>query len=141
MTVYSSAMTRPGKTTNKRKDAPSFDPLKERAQWMANTVWERAKAIAQVLAPQNPVDQEEMPPYMQWLLLEKVAINLSPAAWDDPEAIKDLYDLRKQFAPALAHDWMPVMARYRKTEQAHIPDPTVTPASPDFEKMKQRLKR
>lgn len=127
------------RSTARRAQASSYDPLKERAKLISDVLWERAKNIAKVLAPDVPADQQELDPKDQWMLLERVAINLSPEAWDDPNAIRDLYQLRKQFAPQLAFPWLLDAASYRQKEKSLVPRADISPASPEFEKLKRRL--
>lgn len=125
----------------REKTQSSYDPLRERAKVLADALFERAKAIADVLAPDVPYDQEEAPTELQWLLLERVAMNLSPEAWDNFDAIMDLYHLRKKFAPVLADPSLPVLARYRRQLNNHLPDPSITPQSPEWERQQRRLMR
>lgn len=129
------------RTTHRRATIPDYDPLKERAKSLSDTLWERARNIAKVLAPDVPADAEQLDPKMQWMVLESIAVNLSPEAWDDPEAINDLYKLRKQFAPQLAFDWLPAAAAYRKKVRSTLPRPEITPANPEYAAMMRRLKR
>lgn len=124
-----------------RPAAASYDPLKERARWLANTLYERAKKIAEVMAPDVPSDMEEIPEDMQWRVLELVSTQLSPEFWDDPDAILDLYKLRKRFAPTLADERLPLIADFKRKERAMLPDPDITPESPEFEKQMARMKR
>ena len=118
-----------------------YDPLKERAKFVADALWERAQKVADVLAPEVPYDQEEWPPFYQWMLLERVAMQLSPEAWDDPNAIRDLMALRKQFAPALPVDPLAVAAEYRERERRGLPDPSISPQSPEWDAQLRRLTR
>lgn len=129
------------RSEKRRQRPPAYDPLKDRAKEVADILWERAMAIAKVLAPDVPNDVEEIDPFDQWLLLETVASKLSPAYWDSPAAITDLYKLRQQFAPHLAQDWLPAAAKFRKQEQAGLPDPAITPENPEFAKNQRRLAR
>lgn len=142
MTVYSATRAGGTPTTVSRRSArPDYDPLKERSKYLADVLWERARDIAKILAPDVPADSQELSPFVQWMLLEKVAINFSPAAWDNPEAINDLYKLRKQFAPDLAHEWLPAAARYQQKLKGALPNPEVTPQSPEWKKQQRRLAR
>lgn len=141
MSVWSATRTGSTGTPQRRAPKPSYDPLKERAKLVADQLWERAVAVAKVLAPDVPADQEPLPEWDQWMVLERVAMQLSPAAWNDANAIEDLFKLRKLFAPQMAEEWMPIAAKYRRKEQAGLPDPAVSPASPEFEKNMRRLSR
>lgn len=133
MAEYSAvAAARRPKTRAKR---PSYDPIETRAKWLADALWESAMKIANVLAPQNPVGQQELPPFDQWVLLETVAMNLSPGYWDEPSAIEDLYKLRTQFLPPKEKwEWLQVLARERVKESKGLPDPSITPQNPEFRK-------
>lgn len=122
-----------------RGNAPNYDPINERADILADLLWERARRIADVLAPEVPYDQEPMDDEDVWLLLETVALNLSPAVWDNPNAIEDLIRLRKKFAPQLIRPELTEIAKYRRKTERLIPDPKVTPQSEEFAKMMRRI--
>ncbi|GIV04052.1 MAG: hypothetical protein KatS3mg015_2882 [Fimbriimonadales bacterium] len=115
--------------TAKRKPKPQYDPIKQRAKMVSDLLWERAVEVAKILAPDIPADHEVLPDDMQWQILERVASSLSPAAWDDPNAILDLYRLRKKFYPELAYPWLVDHARRVRSAQRVIPKPEETPQS------------
>ena len=113
--------------TAKRKPKPQYDPIKQRAKMVADLLWERAMEIANILAPDVPADHEVLPDDIQWEILEKAASSLSPAAWDDPDAILDLYRLRKKFYPELAYPWLVDHARRMRSVQRATPKSEETP--------------
>lgn len=126
---------------SRRAPAHRWNPMEELSTALEYRVWEASKIIADQLAPDEPADMEPLEDHDQWMLLEHVALNLSPQAWDDPNAINALYDLRKRFAPALATPDLKVLAHLKKTEKGLLPDPSVTPESPEWTKQKNRLAR
>lgn len=117
--------------TSKRKPKPTYDPIKQRAKMVSDELWERAMEIAKVLAPDTPADHEKLPEQMQWAILETVATNLSPYSWDDPEAIRDLYMLRKKFYPQGADPALMEFANRKRRFDRLVPGPEQTPARSD----------
>lgn len=113
--------------TTKRKPSPVYDPLKVRAKALSDQLWERAMEIARVLAPDVPVDHVELDERQQWILLERVALNLSPFVWDDPDAIRDLYMLRKKFIPKAADPSLLEYAQRMASMKKKIGRPWETP--------------
>ena len=49
--------------------------------------------------------------------------------------------LRKQFMPQIASESLKGRAQMLRSTLKNVPDATITPASPEFEKMQRRLKR
>lgn len=137
--MASSLYRAPRRTGQTRRQRSAYDPLRENAKLIADTMWERAMEIAKIFAPDIPTDAEELPEEMQWLILEVTAMNLSPESWDDPAAIQDLHRLRKQFAPSVPGDDLPVLARYKQRERELRPDPSISPQNPAFEEKARRL--
>lgn len=133
-------MATTSRRTTRRGQASTYAPLHDRATFLSNEMWERAVKIADIMAPAEPTDQEEIEPREMWMLLETVASNLSPSAWDAPEAIDDLYKLRKQFMPDRDHEALKDYARDAARLKKMLPDPMVSPASPEFETHQRRLK-
>lgn len=129
-----------GKQVTRRSSREAYDPIMERARMVANELWERAVNISEVLAPDEPTDQEELPSREQWMLLETVAVNLSPNAWDDPDAVMDLYQLRRAFDPARDHEPLKQMSMAQRRLRKMLPDPKVSPANPEFATHQRRLK-
>lgn len=126
---------------DRRPNRPSYDPLARRAQLLENVVWERARKLADIIAPVEPVDEEPLSEHESWMLLERAAASVSPATWDDPNALSDLYRLRKMFMPDLASESLKIRARQVAKEKSMLPDPAITPENPEFEKRIARLKR
>lgn len=111
------------------------NPISDLAKVVADELWERAVAIADTITGEVPVDQTELDDETTWLILEHVALELSPSFWtDQPSAIHDLYNLRKKFAPALADENLKVLAQAYDTRKKALPDPMVSPANPTFQK-------
>ena len=121
-----------------RAKAPAYDPLYEDAKALADVLWEEANDLAEILAPSVPADAEELDPIDQWHILERAAVDFSPGYWDDPEALKDLYELRKRFT-GQDSEQLKIMAKLAREKQRMTPDPRVSPASPEFEKMRKRV--
>lgn len=126
---------------NRRPNQPGYDPLSRRAKLLADMFWERAMKLAEALAPDEPTDQEPLTDHETWMLLEGVGTSLSPMLWDDPDALDDLYRLRKMFMPQLANEGLKIRSRMLRKEQNMLPDPAITPENPEFQKRIERLKR
>lgn len=101
---------------------------------LADILWEKAMKLADVIAPEHPLGTLQMEPAEQWQFLEAVAMELSPTYWDDPDAIKSLYDLRKRFAPQLATPALAKLAQAQAKIQQVAPDLAVTPENPKFDR-------
>lgn len=129
------------RSTHRRPNQPDYDPLSRRAKLLSDLLWERAKKLAAVIAPDEPTDQEPLTDHETWVVLETVATTLSPMLWDDPEALDDLYRLRRMFIPQLANESLKIRARLVRKEKSMLPDPSITPENPEFEKRMARLKR
>jgi hypothetical protein len=127
------------KLEHRRAKPPSYDPMKTQAKLLADRMWEDAKKIANVLAPDSPTDQQELDPKDQWMVLELVASSVSPLYWDKPEAIRDLYRLRKMFVPNANSDYLKIVAQKVAKQTKSLPDPNITPESPEFDKARRRL--
>lgn len=136
-----SAMAHGRGATHRRPKQPDYDPLARRAKFLSDLLWERAKKLAAVLAPDEPADQEALSDHESWMVLETVATTLNPMLWDDPDALDDLYRLRRMFMPDIASDRLKIRSRVLRKEQSMLPDPSITPESPAFQKRIDRLKR
>lgn len=126
---------------NRRPKRPAFDPLREQAKLVADELWERAKKIAKVLAPEVPTDMEPMEDSDMWLFLETFALRMAPEFWEDPEMINDLYRLRGQFAPRVPREHLKEIERAVRVSQRALPDVEISPASPEYDDMMNRMKR
>ncbi|MBA2708301.1 MAG: hypothetical protein H0U59_10920 [Gemmatimonadaceae bacterium] len=124
--------------TRTRGKGPSYDPLYEDAKALADQLWEEAQDLAEVLAPNAPADAEELDPVDQWQILESAAAAFSPGYWDDPDAIEDLFELRKRFQGRESSE-LKTLAKVAREKQRAMPDPSISPASPEFEKMRKRV--
>lgn len=141
MAVYSAIPgTGPRKTGRRERRAskPGSEPLRDRAKFLADVLYERAKNLAETLAPEVPADAEPLDPYDQWNILEAAAAAFSPAYWDEPEALDDLYKLRKQFM-GVDDEQLKALAKEAKQRKRFTPDLSITPASPEFAKQARRM--
>lgn len=129
------------RSTVRRGTRPAHDPMQHRAKLLSDLLWERAKDLAGVLAPDEPADQEQLSDREAWMILEHAAISMSPMTWDDPDALTDLLRLRRMFAPELASERLNARASQVRKERAMLPDPSITPQSPEWEKRIRRMKR
>lgn len=127
--------------THRRPKQPDYDPLSRRAKLLADLLWERGKKLAAVIAPDEPTDQEPLSDHESWMVLETVATTLNPMVWDEPDALEDLYRLRRMFMPDLASEKLKIRSRQLRKEQAMLPDPAITPENPEFQKRLDRIKR
>ena len=130
--------TRPVK--GKRARRTQYDPITERAKLIADLMYERAKNIAEAMAPDIPADSEPLEDHEVWLMLEEVALNLSPVAWNEPEALADLIRLRKQFGGGqLDTERLKTYKQLQETDARMLPDPNITPQSPEWKEQQKRL--
>lgn len=123
------------------KPKSSYDPIKERAKIVADRLWEKAVELANILAPDVPADHEQLPDEYQWMILERVAQSLSPQSWDDPDAILDLYRLRRKFAPMVAYEWLKDIAAEKRKLKRAMPRADITPENPEYDAIMRRLSR
>lgn len=125
-----------GKPAKARK----HDPIHDRQKLLGDLMFEKIKALAEVLEPEVPSDSEPLDDVQVHLILETAAVNLSPHAWDDPAAIEDLIRLRKKFAPGvLETDTLKAVKRLAETDKRMVPDPSITPQSPEWKEQQKRL--
>ncbi len=128
---------KPVKKSARRAERSDYNPLRELSKMVADVMWERAKVVAEAMAPEMPADAEPLDEVEQYEILERVALELSPVYWDNPDAIKDLYEFRKKFTGQ--DDQMLKMAYEQVSKlEKKLPDPTITPANPEYEKMMRR---
>lgn len=139
--VYADRSGVPKRRATRRAPRQAYDPLRDRAKLLSDLLWERSKKLADVLAPDEPSDQEPLSDHEAWMILEHAAISVSPMTWDDPDALTDLLRLRKMFAPELASDRLKLRASQVRKERDMLPDPSITPQSPEWEKRIRRLNR
>lgn len=126
--------------SRKRAKRTQYDPINDRAKLVADTMYERAKLIANAIAPDVPADSEPLDDFQTWMILESVAMNLSPVAWDEPDAIADLIRLRKQFGGGMLDtERLKAFKRLQETDARMIPDPDITPQSPEWKEQQKRL--
>ncbi|GIW17448.1 MAG: hypothetical protein KatS3mg064_0605 [Tepidiforma sp.] len=125
---------------DRRAERTTYDPLRQRAKLASDLLWERARRLADIIAPAEPMDEEPLTDRESWMILEAAALTFSPWTWEDPEALEDLYRLRKQFAPGAAKESLRERAKLLRRDQAMLPDPAITPQNPEFERRMRRLK-
>ena len=136
--MYSAMRGGPLNKRGRGPAAPQYQPLQETAKYVADILYERAKDLKDALAPDHPHDTVEMDPYDQWNILEAVAASFSPGYWDDPDALEDLYKLRKQFQ-GYEDPELKILAKVAKEKQRMTPDLSVTPENPDYERQMRRI--
>lgn len=124
--------------TERRAERPEPNPLYEQAKQLADALYEDAKKLADILAPEHPVDTEPLDAFDQYMILERTAALFSPGYWDDPEALDDLFRLRKQFTGRESEE-LKAFARVARERRNRMPDLDVTPESPEFEKMVRKV--
>lgn len=134
---------RPGKTKtigHRRPDRPEMGTIAQDVKMLADRLWEDAMGLAKGIGGEHPADAEAIEPKAQWEMLELVAIDLPPVAWTDPNALEDLFKLRKQFL-GLEHQNLKIWAATQRKLKNMRPDPAITPANPEFDAMRRRLAR
>lgn len=127
--------------SNRRGPKPEYDPLERIAKMVADQAWEKAQRIVERLAPENPADTDQLDEQTQWLILQEVAINMSPEFWDDPDAIEDFARLTTKFAPGVPTDHLKPIAQAKRASNRALPDLTITPENPEYERMERRMRR
>lgn len=108
------------------------NPIYNRAKILADIIYERAKNLAEALAPEHPADTEEIPEIDQFLILQRAAVYLTPEWWDNPDALEDLYKLRKKFLD-LDDKWLHEKAKELRKEREALPSPRITPQSAEWD--------
>lgn len=139
--IYADRSGMPRRESSRRAARQTYDPMAHRAKLLSDLLWERAKKLASILAPDEPADQEPLDDFEAWMILEHAAVAISPMTWDDPDALTDLFRLRRLFAPDLASESLKLRAAQVRKERAMLPDPSITPQSPEWEERIRRLKR
>lgn len=105
---------------------------------LADIMWERAVKLAETIAPEVPTDAEPLDEYEQYLILERTSLLLSPGYWEDPDALDDLYRLRKKYQE-FDDENLKQRARQARSMKESLPDPAISPANPEFEKRMRKL--
>ncbi len=123
-----------------RKPAPGTNAMTDDGKRVADLMWEDAKRLANAIGGESPDDAMELDEHDAWLILETVAGVLPPAQWNDPNALTDLFELRRKFAQ-LESPELRVLASQQRRIKALTPDISITPANPAFEAMQRRLAR
>lgn len=105
---------------------------------LADVMWEDAVKLANVLAPEIPVDSEPLPELDQLILLESVAAELPVQFWNQPDAVEALFKL-KQRIRGVTLPYLKDVAAMQRRMARNLPDPRVSPANPEFAEHSQRL--
>lgn len=122
----------------RRAERPGPNPLYEQAKQLGDALYEDAKKLADILAPDHPVDTEELDPFDQYQILEHAAVLFSPGYWDDPDALEDLFRLRKRFTGRETQE-LKEFAKVARARRKRMPDIDVTPENPEFQKMMRKV--
>ena len=139
MTAYATALgSRP--MEKRRKARPEQFTMLDDAHKLADQLWEDGQVLAQQLRGDQPDDSQELSERDSWLVLEKAAATLPPSEWTDPNALTDLFELRRKFTQ-LEHPELRVFAQQQRRLKALTPDPSITKANPAWDKMVRRLER
>ena len=130
-----------GGPLNKRGRGPSkpqYSPLHETAKMVADVLYERAKAVVEALAPDQPHDAVPLDAYHEWNILEATAASFSAGYWDKADALEDLFRLRKQFT-GIEDEELKSLAKVAREKERYTPDISVTPQNVEYEKMQRRM--
>ena len=123
-----------GYPTKRRANKPKENTLYDDSKTLADMMWEDAVRLAEALAPEVPTDAEELDEFSQFNILMMAAAEFSPGYWDDPDALEDLFRLKKQFMNVEDVE-LRELAKVAKVQRKGIPDPMMTPQHPDWEKV------
>lgn len=124
-----------------RQPPQAYNPIGDMAKTISDELWERAMSVADIYTQGSMIDKKPLDEHTMWLILEKVALNLSPEYWNDhPEAIADLYKLRTKFMPDGNHAPLKILAETYRNVNKNLPNPAITPANPMWPKIVERLK-
>ena len=138
--MISAVNSRPAKRPARRGAKPRQSDLYSLAKQVGDKLWEDAQKMAEALAPEHPADAEELDEFDQFQILMTAAVEFSPGYWDDPDALEDLYRLKKQFTGRDDQQLLD-FARVAKAQRNNMPDPNITPENPDWEDQMRRMKR
>lgn len=116
------------------------NPYQRRAKLLADAIYDGARKIAKYIAPEEPIDAEYYDDEYVWRLLETAAQHTSPAFWDDPDAITDLFNLRKQFT-GREDQFLPIFAKAAKDRQSHTLNLDIPPGSKEWDEQDRRIHR
>lgn len=116
---------------------PRTDLYRE-AKRLGDLMWEDAQKLADILAPEIPVNAEAIPALQQLMLLEDVAANLPPHFWDNPEAVQALFELTRKLR-GVEYPYLRDIAAQQRRMQRNLPDPRISPENPEFATRARRL--
>lgn len=132
--------SRPGKRGQRRGRKPVSTDLYDLSKMVADRMWEDAQKLAEALAPERPADAEELDEFDQFQILMTAAVNFSPGYWDDPDALEDLYRLKKRFTGRDDRELLE-FAKLARAQRKSLPDPNITPQNPEWQDQLKRMKR
>ena len=124
----------PAYETKRRGQKPKESSLYDDAKSLSDMAWEDAARLALALAPEVPSDTEELDEFTQFNILMIAAAEFSPGYWDDPDALTDLWRLKKKYL-GRDDEELKQLAKVAKVQRSGLPDPMMTPAHPDWEKV------
>ena len=138
--MISALNTRPAKRQARRGSKPRTSDLHSLAKQAADRMWEDAQKLAEAFAPEVPADAEELDEFDQFQVLMTASVNFSPGYWDDPDALEDLYRLKKQFTGRDDQELLE-LAKVARAQRKNMPDPNITPENPEWQDQLNRMKR
>lgn len=118
----------------RRGQKPKNNSLYDDAKTLSDMAWEDAMRMADALAPAAPSDAEELSEWDQFQILMAAAAEFSPGYWDDPDALEDLWRLKKQYT-GIDDRQLKDFASKRRQLRRGLPDPRITPQNPEWEKL------
>ncbi|MEY4761915.1 MAG: hypothetical protein RLZZ200_1771 [Pseudomonadota bacterium] len=127
------------RSANRRGQRQQPNPMYDRAKMIADEIWERANRLAEVLAPERPTDTEPLDDFDQFQILQTAAVSFSPGYWDDPNALEDLYRLKKQFTGRDDKQLLE-FAKEAKARKDALPPPEMSPQNPKWQEAIAKMK-
>ena len=101
-----------------------------------------AVSFADWLQPEAPLDAKELPKFDQLQILINAAQILPVSRWFDHDAIRDFRKLMEELVGKSPFtEELVEMEKREKQRQRRIPDLSILPGSPDYDRQKRRLSR
>lgn len=126
---------------DRKPSKPQPTAMESTAKKVADILWSKAMKIVDQLAPEHPADSAQMEEFDQFAVFEIVLPQMSPEFWNDPDAVMAYHRLLGKYAPTRPRDWLLPIAKAQRVNQRSLPDPTLTPEDPEYEKMVRRITR
>ena len=136
--VRTSDYSKTKRVTTRRGTRSQTDPLYVRSKTVADQLFERIERLVDMLAPERPTDTEPLNEFDQFNILQLAAVIHSPGYWDDPEALTDLYRLKKQFT-GRDDQQLVEFAKAAKARKEALPPPEMTPQNPKWREMMDKM--